>query len=196
MILEKGERIIAEVRKHWFLYIAQVFPAVVLAFVPPVIVAGLAILDIQLPFLVDAADVALGLFVYCIFLLVLWVFAFVQWTDHYLDEWIITPERVIDIDQQGLFHREITSMRFDRVQDVTVEMPGMLATFLKYGEVRVQSAGDVREILMRHVRRPVEVKRLLVHQLKEVSDTPQEVTIAGDEGGTKEAPNEVDAQAR
>ena len=64
------------------------------------------------------------------------------WMDYYLYVWIITSERIIDIEQKGLFNREISEFTLDKVQDITVKVPNMMATFLKYGDVIIQTAGE------------------------------------------------------
>jgi uncharacterized membrane protein YdbT with pleckstrin-like domain len=112
--------------------------------------------------------------------MVLWTGIFLRWTDHYLDVWIVTPERIIDIDQNGLFNREVSSIRFERVQDITTEVNGLIATFLGYGDLHVQSAGERREIMMRGAQQPSENKHFLLTQLNKVMETPEQVRIARD----------------
>jgi hypothetical protein len=67
---------------------------------------------------------------------------FIFWVDYYLDMWIITNERIIDIEQRGLFGRSISEFMLDKVQDITVEIPDFMATILKYGNIIIQTAGE------------------------------------------------------
>ena len=64
-------------------------------------------------------------------------FFFQEFIDYYLDTWIVTTERVIDINQRGLFNRTAAEMHIALVQDATTEVRGMLGTFLDYGHVFV-----------------------------------------------------------
>jgi uncharacterized membrane protein YdbT with pleckstrin-like domain len=83
---------------------------------------------------------------------------FAMWSDHWLDMWIITNKRVIDIEQHGFFRREVSSFPLDRIQDVTYGMNGIIATWLKFGDVRIQTASISDTFIMREVPFPEEVK--------------------------------------
>lgn len=64
----------------------------------------------------------------------------VLWADYYLDVWIITTKRLIDIRQSSLFSRQISEFQIDRVQDVTIDIHGIIPTLLKFGNLRVETA--------------------------------------------------------
>jgi hypothetical protein len=59
----------------------------------------------------------------------------------YLSLQIVTNKRVIDIDQKGLFDREINSMPVSNIEDVTFKMSGFAGTVFNYGNVIIQTAG-------------------------------------------------------
>ncbi|MEX0672919.1 MAG: PH domain-containing protein [Candidatus Paceibacterota bacterium] len=183
MILEKGEHVLFEVRKHWFVYVAKVWALPLVALVPPTALLGLLAADIELPIAVELSHIALGSFLYSIWLLLLWVLAFILWTDYYLDEWVVTPQRIIDIEQHGLFHRDIASLRFDRIQDISSEVPGFIATMFNFGQLRVQSAGEEREVVLAGARDPFEAREKLNEQLKKVREMPQKVVMAEEPNG-------------
>lgn len=84
----------------------------------------------------------LAFYLLFMYFFVLTILAFITWVDYWLDMWIITNERIIDIEQKGLFRHEISEFGLDKIQDVTVESPGLLATFLRYGKISVHTAGD------------------------------------------------------
>ena len=54
-----------------------------------------------------------------IYYLALITFFFRAWLDYYLDIWVITDERIVNIEQKGLFSREISTQQLYRIQDVT-----------------------------------------------------------------------------
>lgn len=66
--------------------------------------------------------------------------AFSIWTNYYLDVWTITNKRLIVVDQQGLFRRITGSFRLERLQNIQVEMSGIIATFLNFGTLHAQTA--------------------------------------------------------
>jgi len=104
-------------------------PVVLFMFAGPVIGGG----DLALPVIK---------YLFSVYVLVIFFTAFTRWIDYYLDIWIITDKRIVDIEQKGLFRREVSEFSLDRIQDVTSETPNFIATILKYGNIRVQTAGS------------------------------------------------------
>lgn len=84
-----------------------------------------------------------------------------EWTDYYLDVWILTDKRLIDVEQRGLFHRKVSSLDLRNIQDIKIETKGLIATFLKFGDIHVQTAGADREFVIREAYNPELVKRQL-----------------------------------
>jgi len=90
--------------------------------------------------------------------LILWVVAFVIWTDHYLDVWVITNKNLIDVEQQGIFHREISTTRLSKIQDVSSEVRGIFQTFLNFGDLTIQTAGIHHKFKISGIVDPVTVR--------------------------------------
>jgi hypothetical protein len=100
---------------------------------------------------------------YVIWLLALWIGFFIFWTDFYLDIWIITDKRIIDIEQQGLFSRTTSALRHDNIQDSTISEGGLVASLLGFGTVKVQSAAADVQIVIPYAKSPRKVKELIMH---------------------------------
>lgn len=178
--LEKGERMVGEVRKHPFVIIttaATLLLAVIVPFIFLIIAGAVSSLSPQ----AISGMTPLALFLYSIWLLGIWVFFFLDWTDYYLDVWHITDRRIIDVEQKGLFHREVISFRYDNIQDVTVETNGFLQTMLDFGDIHIQTAGADREIVLRNAARPEDAKRTVLDLHHKAKDAPQKVIITGRE---------------
>lgn len=152
--LKGGEKIILVIRKHWFVMARTVFVFFVLLFIPAVVLA-------LLPALGQFLDISsLGPFINflsALYLMMLLAFLYLTWMDYYLDMWIITNERIIDVEQFGLFSREISEIPISRVQDVTIEVHGIIETLLKFGTLRIQTAGE-REFSIHSAPRLYEAK--------------------------------------
>lgn len=103
------------------------------------------------------------------YLMVAILVALLFWTDHYLDLWIITNERIMDVEQHGLFRRETSEFSLDKIQDITVEVPGMTATFFKYGNLIIQTAGE-RSFAIKGVPNIYEIKRIIMEQVTQKSN--------------------------
>lgn len=172
MKLEPGEKLLMSVRKHWFIIFVQGLVFALLGAAPPVVVFFAFKYFPQTSEILNiGGDLnSLLLFFYFLYLLALWVAFFVAWTDYYLDVWYVTQKRIIAIDQKGLFSREIIDVRFEKVQDATIEIRGIIPTFLNFGDLHVQTAGAWREIILRGAKDPDVAKRLILNQHSEVME--------------------------
>jgi uncharacterized membrane protein YdbT with pleckstrin-like domain len=150
LVLHPGETLNRTVRKHWLVFVAANLYLVVLAFIP---------LVFRNLLVVQVGSETLFRLAYTLWLSVLWLMLAIDWTNYYLDVWYLTSERLIDIEQKGLFFRDEATTRLELIQDVTVETGGFLATLVGFGNLRVQTAGESREFMMRDVAHPEAVKR-------------------------------------
>lgn len=162
--LDPGETIVLEVRRHWFVFLWNIILAIFFAVLPPIIfaiaVAALPIPEELAAFIGNYFSVLL--FAYSIWLLFVWLVLFIQWTNYYLDVWHITQKRIIHVNQKGIFHREVSNLRFDKIQDISIEVRGFLQTFFNYGNLQVQTAAeDSSSFYMQHASKPEEVRRII-----------------------------------
>ncbi len=96
---------------------------------------------------------------YC---LVTYIFFYVRFIDYYLDVWIITNDRLLDIEQHGLFNRGVTELDLYRIQDVTANITGVMGTLFHYGDVVVTTASANTTIVFRNVPNPNYVREELI----------------------------------
>ena len=164
--LEENEQIILKVRKHWWRLFTWGFRLFLLAGIP------LIVFGVLLAFSGGAEVKTINLFgfFYSMWLGVLWILFFIEWTDYRFDVWIVTSNRIIDIDQAGLFSRDIATVRLEDIEDITVEMYGVFSTMFKFGTLMVQTAGSKNEFYIKNARNPEESKEKiyrLIHELKQ-----------------------------
>ncbi|QQG45916.1 MAG: PH domain-containing protein [Candidatus Niyogibacteria bacterium] len=134
--LQKEEKVIIAFHRHWIV-VANKLTFAALALIPPIVV-----LILMPTFQIGAELNLLIIYAVIVYLLASLMAAFVIWFDYYLDVWIVTDRRIIDVEQIGMFRRQTSEFMLSRVQDVTVEIPGFIATLLHYGNIRVQTAGE------------------------------------------------------
>ena len=91
------------------------------------------------------------------YLLIILAFFLTSFIDYYLDAYIITNQRIIDVHQNGLFNRVISGQNLSRVQDVTSKKKGILQTFFDYGDVFIQTAGESPNFEFYTIAKPNEV---------------------------------------
>ena len=134
---------------------------------------GIALEVLNMSEIISLSGNTIALFMFFAFLwfLFLWIVFFIIWTDYYLDVLIVTDKHVIDIQQMGLFSRDISTLRLDRVQDITTEVHGIIATLLGFGNLQIQTAGESKEFVIKGIPKPTEVKkRILVVYDKAVAN--------------------------
>jgi len=96
------------------------------------------------------------------FSLLLILIFFIDWLDYYLDVWIVTDRRIVNIEQRRLFNRQVSEQRIFRVQDVTSESVGLIPTIFKFGNVYVQTAGARERFMFKQVPQPEKVKQIII----------------------------------
>jgi hypothetical protein len=158
--LDSDEQILRRVHRHWIELASitlaagvMIFAAMALAYAygaypeawPPILPAALVTLLIGAFVVVGALILMIGLWVY---------------NRNYL---LITTKHLIQVEQRGLFHNQVDQVSLGRIQDVSGLRPGMMATILHYGTVRVQSAGEHKLFLFNRVPEPQQLADYILH---------------------------------
>lgn len=181
--LTENEVIIRTIRKHWFYPLLHSLNAAFLFLIPTSLVLfllGKKITYQEITITLTFGKPSFLVFGIALWGLILWLRYFSFWTDHHLDGWILTNKRVIDVEQRGFFRREVASFRLERLQDVTTEVKGIIATFLDFGDVHVQTAGADKEFILRMAPKPKEIKAVIMEQYSNLLEqTPVERDIDG-----------------
>jgi len=172
---KKDEDIILVLRRHWITFIFKFMPLVVA--VVFLVFAHYTLAD-WLAEWFFLEDVALLRFLETVIAMFLWLVAFIFWIDYYFDAWIITNHRIVDIEQLGLFKRNVSELELSKIQDVTTEIHGILPTVLKYGYLYIQTAGKKERFIFKEIPDPMRVRRLIVHlQKRAISREAQRLTV-------------------
>jgi hypothetical protein len=162
--MEEGEAVVAKVHRHWIFIAARIVALAVMFVLPWVVVVLLARVNI---ISLAAASTASYVVLWALWGLVLWGVFWQFWTTYYMDIWVVTNRRIIDIDYLRLFDRNIAMLRFERVQDITTEVKGVVATLLKYGSVIVQTAGSDKEFVIDQIAHPELLRDIISKQIGE-----------------------------
>jgi uncharacterized membrane protein YdbT with pleckstrin-like domain len=107
---------------------------------------------------------ALGVSIYY---LSIWLFFFTSFADYYLDLWTVTNDRIVSIDQQGLFARTISELDLYKIQDVTSETKGFFPSIFNYGNVYIQTAAEKERFLFKQVPNPNEIRQKVIELMEE-----------------------------
>ncbi|PIV84108.1 MAG: hypothetical protein COZ28_00810 [Candidatus Moranbacteria bacterium CG_4_10_14_3_um_filter_44_15] len=166
----EGETIILFLRRHWFIFFMRLLL---------IIVSVIGLITIYYLFIFlnsnfqESEYYNLLLFGESLATLFIWNFFFILWLDYYLDAWIVTNERIINIEQRGFFVRNISELKLTKIQDVTSEIIGVIPTLLDYGNIYVQTAAEKERFTFYQIPRPNRVKNAIV-QLQEKEEKEEE----------------------
>lgn len=147
------EKILYVYHRHWFDIFKQYIPLILLVLI--------LIISFNLEVFTNFSNKNLTNLVYftqTLLLLIIWIGGFMIWFDYYLDVWIITTQRIVDVDQTGLFSRKVSELRFLQIQDISTDVQGFLPTFLNYGDVHIQTAAEQSKFIFHSVPNPYKIK--------------------------------------
>ena len=166
--LLEGEKIVLMRRRHWFVIASEAAIILLMALAPfALFFSSLAVFPQAKEFL--SSYLALIIFYIAIWLQFLWMFFFTAWTNYYLDVLLVTNKRVVDIEQIGLFKRDIAELRLESIQDIKIEVIGIIQSLLKMGNLHIQTAGYSKEVLLRNVPEPYKIKDLISAQYDQIT---------------------------
>ena len=159
----ENEKVILEKRRHWFVIVVESASLFLGMLLPPVAIAVMSSsVEAINSFIADY--LAFVIFGIAAWWQLLWMMFFITWTNYYLDVLIVTNKRVIDVEQLGLFSRDMVEVRLEKIQDVKIEVKGIIASLLRFGNVHVQTAGESREVVVRRIAEPHQVKEVITKQ--------------------------------
>lgn len=153
--LEPEEYVVEELRKHWFLFAIELIPYAILAVIPFALPNLVSLIpnSSHLSGYINYAEPVQRTFL-VVWLLLVWTVAWGSFTRYFLNAWILTNRRIVNIKQRSFWNREVSGLLLPRVQDVTSDVRGMIPSLLGIGTITVQSAGEELEFVMRGIPRP------------------------------------------
>jgi len=129
----------------------------------------------SLPFIADTSPALafiLLAFYYIIIFGTVVLASFINW---YFNVYIVTNERVIDVDFVNILYREVSATRLNLIQDVTSKTGGVVRAIFNYGDVFIQTAGSEVNFDFHAVPHPQEVSHE-IEKLMEKARTKEGVS--------------------
>ncbi len=142
--LLRGESIQLLVQKHWFVMARHCLVAILALFLPALLFVFAPAINLLPPQIATSlmGTGPLGTLITVVYLMAILAYLFFAWMDYFLDFWMVTPTRIIAVNQRGFFDRVVDEIPLDRVQDAEMEVAGILETVLNFGTLRIQTAGE------------------------------------------------------
>lgn len=157
--LQPTEHILFVSRRHWWIFFVLILR---IAFILVVFGGGFVAMRLYSPASSGYLSAELVALIAALILEFSWVLFFLAVADYYLDAWVVTDERLIFIEVQGLFSRTVNSVDYRNMQDISVGIHGIIPTFLNFGDITIQSAGTHGRFEFRQVPKPNEVKERIL----------------------------------
>lgn len=148
----EDEEIIAVVRRHWSTNVGWLTITFLLALVPVL----LHIIPV-FTFLTANYQIVSIIFWY----LLTFAFAFENFLSWYFNVFIITEERVVDIDFFNILDTKFSEAELNKIQDVTFTRIGISQTMFNYATLLIQTAAETKEIIIPGAPNPEMLTKIL-----------------------------------
>ncbi len=158
---ETGENVILLLRQHiitnvpWILVTTLLllaplvlFPAFFMAGIIPPVPAGFRLVALLFWYLATGTYVLLN---------------FLYW---YFNAYLLTNERVVDIDWFSIIYRRVSSAQVSKIQDISATQSGVVAGIFDFGDVVIQTAGELPNFDFENVPHP----QLVAKKLNEMTE--------------------------
>jgi len=149
---EAKEVILLLLRQHWATQISWIVTAGAMMLMP--------ISLIWIP-LIDFMPSVFRVMAIVIWYLLIIAFVYEKFITWFYHVFIITDERVIDVDFYNLLYKEVSEAKIDNIEDVTYRQGGVARAMLNYGDVEMQTAGEKQEFKIESVPEPHKVVKIL-----------------------------------
>jgi hypothetical protein len=180
------ERLVLQIRRYWLTFVPTLIIFTILFLLPFIISIAARILLPDLTPLSDTIRLLLTLTgsVYCLLILLIFYSSFVVF---HLDLSIITNERLVDMEQKGLFSRVISEMDLYQVQDVTTEIKGVFPSVFNYGTLIVENASATVKFVLHKVKDPNKLREIILDLANEDRRIHGPVMPSNDQGSISSA---------
>jgi len=155
----EDEGVILLMRAHVVTNIPWLLIGLILIIAPPLVYPWAINLEL-IPLLPSGLKTVLTLLWY----LGVFAYIFLNFLYWYFNVYIVTNERVVDIDWYSLLHREMSLAQISKIQDVNAIQVGVLAGLFDYGLVTIQTAGEAPNFDFTNVPHP----QLVVQKIQEL----------------------------
>jgi uncharacterized membrane protein YdbT with pleckstrin-like domain len=172
--MKPGEKVVYFLRRHWLIFAGNLLLISVVAVIP--LGAFFVLNNVWPSLLLGPISRPLIILLTSAYYLVIWLFFITTFIDYYLDAWIVTNDRILNVEQHGLFSRTVSELDLARIQDVTSEVHGVLPSIFKYGFVYIQTAGEKERFVFEQVPKPHEIRKHIL-ELVEKDQRKQAATM-------------------
>ena len=163
---DDSEEIILLLRRHWVTNSWWVFLTGVVLLIPPFLPTLLSLSGFDFWAQLNGEWRRI---VWSIWYLLASGFAFSKFLNWYFNVYIVTNERIIDVDFHGILFKKISESHLSRVQDITHRVGGLFPILFDYGELMIKTAAEESDLEFERVPHPSQVHRIIGDLIQEES---------------------------
>ncbi len=91
-----------------------------------------------------------------------YLFFYTHFVTFHLDLWIVTNDRLLDMEQKSLFYRTVSEVDLYQIQDASSEVHGVFASLFHYGNIKLQTAGPMPKFTFKNVSHPDQLREQIL----------------------------------
>ncbi len=146
---DEEETVILLLRRHVITNVPWIIMAVILFLAPTIIFPVLFAANIIPPLPLGLSFVGAVFWYMATFTYVL--LNFLYW---YFNVYIVTDERVVDVDWYSLLFRRVATAQISKIQDVSNTIGGVIRSVFDFGSVHIETAGELENIEFEDIPHP------------------------------------------
>jgi len=149
---EIKEEIILLLRRHWVTNLPWIL-TVLFMFIIPMALSSFQMLSFMPP--------EFRLMTVIIWYMIILAYVLESFLSWYFNVYLITDERLVDVDFYSLIYKRVSETKIDRIQDVSYSQGGIVQALFNFGTVHIQTAGEVPEFAFEDVPKPAKITKVL-----------------------------------
>ncbi len=158
------EVVVLFLRQHLIVLAPQIILGLLLLFAPPFLLPFVTGWVQNLPVALSGGYLVIGVIFWYVAIFGFLLSTFLHW---FFNIYIVTNERVVDIDFINLLFKEFSEAELGKIEDLTFTAKGLGAAIFNYGDVLIQTAGEVPNIEFLRIPQPNEVVKVISGLIKE-----------------------------
>lgn len=163
---EEAEKVILFVRQHFIVNLPWIVITILLL-IAPTVIFPLLFRTLSLNITLPASYYVVGIMFWY---LVTFGFALASFIGWFFNIYIVTNERIVDIDFYYLLYKKFAQAELAKIQDINYTSGGILAAIFNFGTIVVETAGEAPNIEFASVPYPEKVVET-IRELTEHEET-------------------------
>lgn len=155
----EDEEIVMVLYRHWYAVAVPAVKALLIILLSFVIPLWLHLAGLIFSYAISTTIY----YLWIVFWISYIVYGYLNWSR---DRSIVTDQRIVNIDQKGLFRQRVSEVELEQIRSITHEIIGFFPTLLKFGTVFINTEGT--GIALKQVPDPVGIKEDIIQLTKEL----------------------------